>query len=75
MYLLIYLYYIFTLVVLQYLLHIMCFTSLYFMEHNFTILNQSINQYNFVLAYEPADLTVHPPQNDRECVHFIHIGV
>ena len=30
----------------------------------------------FVIGYEPADLTVHPPpQNDREWVHFFLMGV
>ena len=28
-----------------------------------------------LLGYEPADLTVHPPQNDREWVHFFRMGV
>ena len=28
-----------------------------------------------VLGYEPADLTVHPPPNDRGWVHFFRIGV
>ena len=29
----------------------------------------------FILGYEPADLTVHPPQNCRGWVHFFRIGV
>ena len=28
-----------------------------------------------VLGYEPADLTVHPPQNCRGWVYFFRIGV
>ena len=28
-----------------------------------------------VIGYEPAGLTVHPPQNDRGWVHFFRIGV
>ena len=28
-----------------------------------------------LLGYEPADLTVHPPQNCRGWVHFFRIGV
>ena len=29
-----------------------------------------------IIGYEPAGLTVHPPpQNDREWVHFIRMGV
>ena len=32
--------------------------------------------YAYILGYEPADLTVHPPpQNNREWVHFFRIGV
>ena len=27
------------------------------------------------IGYEPAGLTVHPPQNDREWVHFFRMGV
>ena len=27
------------------------------------------------IGYEPADLTVHPPQNCRGWVHFFRIGV
>ena len=30
---------------------------------------------NIVLGYEPAGLTMHPPQNDRGWVHFFRIGV
>ena len=28
-----------------------------------------------ILGYEPAGLTMHPPQNDRGWVHFFRIGV
>ena len=28
-----------------------------------------------IVGYEPADLTVHPPQNDRGWVHFFRMGV
>ena len=28
-----------------------------------------------IIGYEPAGLTVHPPQNDREWVHFFRMGV
>ena len=34
-----------------------------------------MNYYGDTIGYEPADLTVHPPQNDRGCVHFFRIGV
>ena len=27
------------------------------------------------IGYEPAGLTVHPPQNDRGWVHFFRMGV
>ena len=28
-----------------------------------------------IIGYEPAGLTVHPPQNDRGWVHFFRMGV
>ena len=30
---------------------------------------------HLVVGYEPAGLTVHPPQNDRGWVHFFRMGV
>ena len=29
----------------------------------------------YLIGHEPADLTVHPPQNCRGWVHFFRIGV
>ena len=30
---------------------------------------------SLLIGYEPAGLTVHPPQNDRGWVHFFRMGV
>ena len=49
---------------------------------NYDILMSKLEYYgitgkenDLLIGYEPADLTVHPPQNDREWVHFFCMGV
>ena len=32
-------------------------------------------QYPNIIGYEPAGLTVHPPQNDRGWVHFFRMDI
>ena len=45
-------------------------------EFNYKIINDIIIYKAYLIGYEPAGLTVHPPpQNDRGWVHFFRMGV